>query len=63
MRLRKVVFWFEVLVSFFKLDMLKGGLRFAEFSAVKGVGLGPVGRFKSPSTPKKRTFGMQCGHS
>jgi len=43
--------------------MLKFGLRFAEDSAVQDWVLGPVGRFKSPSTPTKSTCGMQLGRS
>jgi hypothetical protein len=62
-RLHLLVFMLEVLLSLFELDMLKVGLRLAEYSAVRGWELGPVGRFKSPSTPTKRTCGMQLGHS
>ena len=63
MRLHKLIFVLEMLFSLFELDMLKGGLRLAEDSAVQGWVLYPGGRFKSPSIPTKRTCGMQHGHS
>lgn len=63
MRLHKLVFVLEMLISLFELDMLKVGLRLAEDSAVQDWGFGPVCRFKSPSTPTKSTCGMQLGLS
>lgn len=63
MRLHKLIFVLEMLFSLFELDMLKVGLRLAEDSAVQDWGLGPVCRFKSPSTPTKSTCGMQLGRS